>query len=333
MTSLGKLVRIKDITQVWKHEAHNFTPWLAKAENLALIGETLGFGSDWLELVETEGKVGPFRADIVCSDTGHEDRIVVIENQFGKTNHDHLGKLLTYAAGQKAKVAIWIAEVVQDEHRAALDMLNSSTGDDFQFFALEIELWQIGDSEIAPRFNIAAKPNEWSRSVAKRSVTQIRGELTDLKQSYIEYWTDFQTALHERSVLRSQKPGPRQWIYMPIGKSKITLTASLNSQEKWTRASLELHDHQGFDYFTQLLEQRDEIDRVSDFDLEWDDLPTRKGARISITRSNTDPTTRSLWPDQHQWLIERLVHLYELFHDRVALLSSSKDLDDLLENT
>ena len=325
MSDLGKLEQIKDLRSVWQSEARDFTPWLSQVENLALIGETLNFGSDWLELVETEANVGCFSADIVCRDTGRDDHIVLIENQFGNSDHDHLGKLLTYAAGRKAKTIIWIAQHIRDEHRAAIDLLNDATDDEYQFFALEIELWKIGDSPIAPRFSIIAKPNDWSRIVAKSVRRTVEGNLTKLKQTYIDYWAAFKEYLGEHSQLRCQKPSPQQWMYLPIGRSYFTLTASLNTQESWIQAFLEFHGDNGTQFFNAMKQQQAQIDTESEFDLMWDELPGRKGAKILIKKTGVTPTDRESWEDQHKWLVEKLNHLYVLFHQRVKELELLDD--------
>ena len=125
-------------------------PWLAREENLALLGETLGLE---LELEAVEQGVGPFRADIVCRDTVSNSRVLV-ENQLQGTDHRHLGQIFTYAAGLDAVTVVWIAARFTDEHRAALDWLNEITDQRVNFFGLEIELWRIGGSPLAPKFNV-----------------------------------------------------------------------------------------------------------------------------------------------------------------------------------
>ncbi len=150
---LSRLERV-DLSEVWKSEPASFTPWLA--ENLAILGETLGMD---LVLEAREKKVGPYRADIVCKDTA-DNSWVLIENQLEVTDHTHLGQILTYAAGLNAVTIAWIARRFTDEHRAALDWLNENSTENLQFFGLEIEVWRIGDSPYAPKFNIVAKPND-----------------------------------------------------------------------------------------------------------------------------------------------------------------------------
>ena len=118
--NLGRLKRIDDLREVWKTEAQDFTPWLAKEENLTLLGETLNLE---LELEAVEKDVGPFRADILCRDID-DDSLVLVENQVERTDHRHLGQILTYAAGLNTVTIVWVAKSFTDEHRAALDWLN-----------------------------------------------------------------------------------------------------------------------------------------------------------------------------------------------------------------
>jgi len=151
---LGKLERIS-LRKAWAHEAGEFTPWLAQADNLTLLAESLGLSE--LELVGIEHPVGDFKVDILCTDDGGK---VIIENQLEKTNHTHLGQILTYAAGVGARKVIWLAEAFRTEHVAALEFLNQHTTDELDFFAVEIELWRIGDSPMAPSFNHQAAPAE-----------------------------------------------------------------------------------------------------------------------------------------------------------------------------
>ena len=159
---LGRLEQI-DLREAWESEPGHFTPWLAQDENLRLLGETIGID---LECEAQEKKVGLFRADILCKNMA-TDEWVLIENQLERSDHTHLGQLLTYAAGLNTVTIVWIARQFTDEHRAALDWLNEHTSDKISFFALEVELWRIGDSPIAPKFNIVCKPNDWTRTVQR----------------------------------------------------------------------------------------------------------------------------------------------------------------------
>lgn len=144
-----------ELRKIWPNETDDFTPWLAEEENLSLLADTLNME---LELEAQEVNVGGFRADILCRDTEDNSR-VLIENQLEETNHTHLGQILTYAAGLNAVTVVWIAQKFREEHRAALDWQNENTEEHLRFFGVEIELWKIGGSLPAPKFNIVSKPN------------------------------------------------------------------------------------------------------------------------------------------------------------------------------
>ena len=159
--NLGKLKEVKDLREVWPHEALDFTPWLAEDDNLALLADAVGLE---ITIDETESSVGDFNVDIFATETG-TDRKIIIENQLEDTNHDHLGKLITYASGKDADIIIWVVKRAREEHRAAIEWLNNHTDEDIAFFLLEIKLYQIGDSEIAVKFEVVEKPNDWTKEI------------------------------------------------------------------------------------------------------------------------------------------------------------------------
>ncbi len=191
-TTTPKLARLErvDLREKWKTGAQGFTPWLAQPNNLAVLSETLN-----MELVTAgqEESVGPFRADILCRDT-YDDSWVLIENQLERTDHTRLGQLLTYAAGLQTVTVIWVSATFTDEHCAALDWLNDITDDRFRFFGLEIELWRIGDSPAAPKFNIVSKPNEWMRSISKAARRSRFTDLTERNLGIVQMWQEGKTA-------------------------------------------------------------------------------------------------------------------------------------------
>lgn len=181
---MSQLKRL-DLREAWTTEAGDFTPWLGKEENIKQLGETIGVD---LEVEEQEKAIGPFRADILCKDTA-AGQWVLIENQLERTDHNHLGQLMTYAAGLDAVTIVWIAKSFTDEHRAALDWLNEKVSDEIRFFGIEIELWRIDSSPIAPRFNIVSKPNDWTKPSGK--LRNRLSELTESEKLNLEYWQAF----------------------------------------------------------------------------------------------------------------------------------------------
>ncbi len=156
---LGTLMEIHDLRTAWPHEAQDFTPWLAG--NINTLGKALGIDID---VEETESPVGSFNVDIFAkdADTG---RKIIIENQLEDTDHDHLGKLITYASGKAASLVIWIVKRAREEHRAAIEWLNNHTDEEIGFVLCEIKLYRIGNSLMAPFFNIIERPNDWAKEM------------------------------------------------------------------------------------------------------------------------------------------------------------------------
>ena len=313
--SLGRLLRV-ELRTIWTSEPAQFTPWLARAENLEVLGETLGLE---LELEATEKEVGPFRADLVCKDIGTGDT-VLIENQLSQTDHDHLGKLLTYAAGLQAVTVVWLAASFRDEHRAALDWLNEITHEESRFFGLEIELWRIGESPVAPKFNIVCTPNDWSRSVAQAARAVDDGELSELRLTQRKYWTGLQEELNAAGgpVRGNRKPQPRQWMEYGIGVGGFKLAAVINIGERFVRAELYISGDNAIKLLGLLEGQQEEIERELGYRLEWgDQLPTARDRRISCYRREVDVADESEWPDQHRWMAKSLNDMHRVFAQRV----------------
>lgn len=313
--SLARLTQI-ELRNIWTTEAGDFTPWLAKEENLALLGDTVGIE---LELEATEKDVGPFRADILCKDTatGHW---VLIENQLARTDHTHLGQLLTYAAGLKAVTIVWIADHFTDEHRAALDWLNEITDDSFNFFGLEIELWRIASSPVAPKFNIISKPNDWTKTIGSAASRIDEGDLTETKLLQQEYWSTLREVLIKRkSVLKPQKPLPQHWTNFAVGRSHFGLHARVNTQKQVIAVGMSCYGTDAKPHFHLLAEDKDTIEREIGDELEWEELPNRKESKVTLERA-ADPTNRTDWSKQHEWLADTLERFHRVFSTRVKTL-------------
>jgi len=302
MVELGRLQKL-NLREVWEKEDLDFTPWLTQEENLSILSETLNLE---LELEAQEKNVGPFRADILCRNTD-DGSWVLIENQLEKTDHNHLGQLMTYAAGLHAVTIIWISAQFTDEHRAALDWLNDITDEDFRFFGLEVELWKIGDSSPAPKFNIISKPNDWTRSVARASKQIVEGELTETKAAQLKYWTLFrERLLAEGSSVRPQKPFPQHWMNFGIGRTGFLLGGLLNSTENRIGVELYINNDDAKPYFWLLNAQKNEIEQKLGFTLEWMELPERKSCRLVHYWKDRNPLQEDGWGESQAWMQEKL---------------------------
>lgn len=321
--NLGRLVKV-ELREAWISESTDFTPWLALPENIRLLGEAIGME---LEVEAQEKEVGPFRADILCKDTA-TGAWVLIENQLERTDHTHLGQLVTYAAGLDAVTIVWLAQRFTEEHRAALDWLNKVTDERINFFGLEIELWRIGDSLKAPKFNVVSMPNEWTRSVTD-GVNQL--PLTEAKTLQLEFWTQFKKSLQDKgSILRATKPHPQHWMNLSIGRGGFQLTAILSTWDSDSgsydkgeiRAELLIWAENASGYFDQLKVNQLQIEKELGEPLTWHS-PDDKNQRRVFLRRTADIRNRDLWPELNAWLQTKLEALHRVFGPRVRALALS----------
>jgi hypothetical protein len=315
---LGRLEKV-DLRKEFSSEAGDFSPWLAQDENLQLLGEAVGLN---LELEAREKEVGPFRADLLCKDTAN-DSWVLIENQFGRTDHTHLGQILTYTAGLEAVTVIWIAEKFTEEHRAALDWLNERTDDEINFFGLEMELWRIGNSSAAPKFNIISKPNDWTRSVQQAA----KGGLTDNKRIQLAFWVAFRDYMEEHSSIRCPKPSPQHWMNHSIGISGFNLSSIASAYNTETnqyapeiRVEFVLTGKNAKQNFGILENKRDTIEKQVGFPIRWHNPEGTNQCRIFM-RKDADFRDSSLWPKQHEWLQKNLELFQRVFTPIVKSLN------------
>jgi hypothetical protein len=309
MEKLGRIERV-DLRSVWISEDKHFTKWLAEPENLEILGETLAIE---LELEAQEKYVGPFRADILCKNTAEKDSWVVIENQIEKTDHKHLGQLLTYAAGLKASTIVWISAQFSEEHRATLDWLNQLTDKSVRFFGLEIELWKIGNSPAAPRFNVICQPNDWENTVRHAAESLTDDEATPSQNLRIKYWTAFRSYLQEqKSRLRPQKPSRDHWYSFGIGTSRAHTAALLITRENKIAVELSIISEDAKSIFNELFNQKDKIEAIIGSPLDWRELPDRKASRVVLFNS-VDPYDEATWPQQFEWLRNHLERFDQAF--------------------
>ena len=269
---LSKLIKLP-LRTIWKHEALDFTKWLATEENLALLSETIGIT---LANPQTEVGVGKFKVDILAED--ENDRKVVIENQIEKTNHAHLGQLITYASGLGAELCIWIVAIAQEEHKQAINWLNEKTTEDANFFLIEVEAWQIDNSLPATRFNIVAKPNYWAKTIKQSG--KGNSEITDLKLQQKDFWDKVREYGEEncQDVRSWQSTRPQQWYNISIGSTRAHLRARVNSREM--AVALGLYITEDMDLFRTLEAKRTGIESELGYVLEWEPLPEKKSSYI-----------------------------------------------------
>lgn len=298
--SLSKLERVP-LRAAWKHEAGEFTPWLAEADNLDALALALGISE--LVLVAAEHWVGDFKLDLLCTDG---DQRVIVENQLAETDHKHLGQILTYAAGVGARKVIWVAESFRPEHAAALQFLNDNTTDDLSFFGVQVELWRIGDSPFAPKFEVVVKPNDWVKTGREQARAASSSSPTKLLQQ--KFWV----ALIERLArnaphIRPQKPRPQHWLNNSIGRSGFGLNITANTRDERLGVELWIPGADAKKHFANLSAQREEIEKALGFELDWQELPDAKACRIATWCPEASIEDEKRWDEYLQWLEQRLL--------------------------
>ena len=308
---LGKVEKLA-IRDQWKNEEYDFTPWLAREENIQLLGDEINLD---LEVEDIEVSIGSYKADIVARDGNN--RIVIIENQLEKTDHKHLGQIITYASGVEAEIIIWVCSQVTDEHRQAIDWLNEVTRADIAFFACEIELWQIGDSLPAPKFNVVASPNDWTK-VLKSTVNS--KELSDTKKAHLDFWNGFKAYMEEAGTnLKLRQPRPQHWYTLAVGRSKFNISLTTNTQSKQIGCEIYIRGEDAKAAFAQLQRHQDTIEaRLGQ--LEWHELPDGQDCRIKLSR-NGDSKSNSQWPELHVWLKQQSEAFYSVFSPLIKQLT------------
>lgn len=304
---LGKLVEV-NLRDYWEHEAHNFTPWLATDENLQLLSEAIGIP---LVLVKQEAPVGPYSADILCR-VPTTDHYVLVENQLAKTDHSHLGQLLTYAAGLEAVSIIWIAAKFTDEHRAALDWLNRMTREGVNFFGIEIELWKIANSPAAPRFNIVVQPNDWAKHVTSVFMAGA-SELSPTAKQCLAYWQSFNQHVEAHgSMIKPVKPSKDNYLVYGTGNGKLLLEAIVGFKDGWVGSRLSFNDKT---LYPSLVEKREAIETAAGHPFDW----IADSGRV-VLKQNVNLANASGWQEIHVWHLKALESMIALFSPRVKAL-------------
>lgn len=300
MSELGKMERIEDLRTVWKNEARDFTGWLAQEENFALLSDAVGIG---LELEERESAVDSFSVDLFATEEG-TGRNVVIENQLEDTNHDHLGKIITYAAGKEASVIIWIVKHAKDAHRNAIEWLNQHTDEEIGFFLVEIQLWKIDDSRVAPMFHVIESPNEWAKAVKN-------GGLTDTKQTYVEYWEAFKKYAFSRPDMKKafteRKARASRAYDLAVGKNHCHISLLVSKTQSMRSAHIYISNDKSI--YDRIKEHKDEIEKMVGGSLSWYEAGMHASVGWDNIESDLD---ESNWEKFFEWYCECALKLKEV---------------------
>lgn len=269
--AIGKLEEV-DIRELWKHEQYDFSEWLAKKENIENLNEILGLT---LVDISKETYVGSYRCDLFARDEATGTK-VIIENQLEISNHDHLGKIITYASGLDAKVVVWIVTKAREEHRSAIEWLNNNTNSNVKFFLIEIHAYKIGNSDKAPMFKVVEQPNDF----IKNNKSSSNEESMNKSQSQrIEFWSQFNDIVIERGKpFNTRKPTTDHWYNIAIGTSEAHIDITLVNKD--SLIGIELYITNNKELFDKLYERKEDIECDLGFKLDWRRLDNSKASRI-----------------------------------------------------
>lgn len=295
-----------DIRELWKHEQYDFSAWLAEEDNIEYLNEILGLN---LVDIKKEEKTGSYKCDIVARDE-FRDVTVVIENQLEQSDHDHLGKIITYASGLNANIIVWIVKEAKVEHRSAIEWLNNHTDENVSFFLLEIHAYRIGNSDPAPKFEIIEQPNDYKK------VSNNSKELSEAdqarRQARINFWTVFNETIKENGTpFNIRKPTPDHWYDIAIGRSNAHLSVTAVNKDGYVGVELYINDDK--DLFDELYKNHQAIDAEFDFKLDWQRLDGKKASRIKSTIPGLDFDNPSNYKDLMNEAINRVIKMRDVF--------------------
>ena len=296
MKRLGKIEKVR-LRDIWNHEAHDFTQWLAKEENITSLLDEISISA---ENIKTEDNAGQFNVDITAdeSETGKK---IIIENQLERTDHKHLGQLLTYASSFDACIIVWVVADFREEHKKAIEWFNENMNEAISFFLVKTEVWQIGDSNPAVKFNVIVEPNNWAK-ITRNSGTTERA-ITESKLTKLKFWEGLIDYSEEfKSQLRiTQKAKPQHWYVIAIGSSNAHLSATINTRDNFI--GIEIYFPKDKSQFYKIYNYRIEFEAIlNGFEISWEPLPDKQASRIRVV-FNCNPNDESKWESYYKWMI------------------------------
>jgi hypothetical protein len=318
--TLGRIETVNP-RDVWPDEARNFTPWML--DNAQYLGEILGLE---IELEAREHPIGPYYLDLFGRDITNQC-VLIVENQLTATDHRHLGQLLTYAAGTQpqAGTIVWIAPEFRDEHREALDFMNSRVSGEstnqIRFFGVELSVVRIGNSIPAPQFQIVSSPSGWNEQMAEvRTATSGSSKA----QAYKAFWAQYLARLNEVAPnMTNVRTAPAaNWLTVNYLRKGVQISLSFISGGLIsTEIYIDLgHRQRNLNVFFELKDSQDQIEQEIGHPLDWQELPGKKACRIRLTTPGVVTATET-HKDLIEWLIKQQIAFKTAFRSRVEALS------------
>jgi hypothetical protein len=272
VSTIGRLERV-ELRELWKHEERGFSKWLEN--NLDELSEAIGI---MLSEPKREERAGNFQVDLVAESA--DGNIAVIENQLEFTNHDHLGKILTYLTNLDAKIAVWIAKEARAEHIRTIQWLNETTPQDIAFFLVRLAAYKIGNSDPAPLFTVIVGPSSESKVIGEK-----KKELAERHVLRQRFWTQLLAKARDRKVMThsSRSPSKDNWIAAGAGvRAGISFNYVIWMDEK---AAVELYidtdsKEDNKRIFNVLHNEQEKIEEAFGNALIWERLDDKKASRI-----------------------------------------------------
>lgn len=292
---LGNLEKI-NLREVWAREDTHFTQWLAKEENISALLDEIGVSA---ENIKTEDNAGKFNCDITADEV-ESGKKIIIENQLEKTDHSHLGQLLTYASSFDASIIVWVVADARDEHKQAIEWFNRNMTDEISFFLVKTEVYKIGDSSPAVKFNVVVEPNSWSKIVQRRGITE--KSITETQINHLNFWEEFKDyASNTDTKLRvTRSPRHQHWYDISSGKAGINLTLLRNTRDKNIGCLIWIANNQKI--YDKLFSNRQEIERLIGEQVEWNENSNKKASTVKcIMMCNPDNKERHI--EYFEWLL------------------------------
>ncbi len=302
--NIGKFVEV-DIRDLWKHEQYDFSEWLSKEENIENLNDILGLT---LVDISKEAYVGSYRCDIFAKDetTGTK---VIIENQLEASNHDHLGKIITYASGLDAKVVVWIVKQAKEEHRSAIEWLNNNTNNELNFFLIELHAYKIDDSNPAPMFEVIEKPNGFIKNT---KAINNQDNLNKSQSERLEFWNKFNEVVEQNGKpFNIRKATTDHWYDVALGTSEAHISINLVNKSSYVVIDVYINDNK--ELFDKLMDKKDIIESELGFKLVWDRLDNGKASRIKYRIKGLNFDDHSNYEELMKEIIDKVIIMRSVF--------------------
>lgn len=305
--NIGKIKRVP-LHELWKHEP-NFTKWLEK--NIDYLNDVIGFN---ISIESREEYAGPFRVDLYGEDVNGNK--VIIENQLEKTDHKHLGQIITYLTNLEAKTAIWISSDPVEEHKKAIDWLNETTPDDISFYLIQLEAIKIeNESVAAPLFTVIKRPS--------LEIKQIGAEKKQYAQRHVvrkEFWTQFINEINKiNSMCSNVSPTTENWIPIALGMGNVSINIVISRtfarSEIFINTGTKEKNKKIFDYF---FTRKEKIEADFGSALIWERMDGNITSKIKVQLDGVDVSNKNDWGKMNEFLINSAIRMDKAFRGRIS---------------